>query len=50
MLMLAIVAAMLLAAGWKSLRAKTSPPDKKEMARHRLTSEQKCRDWTYPFE
>jgi hypothetical protein len=49
-MMLGIVAAMLLGACLRGWHGKRAPLDRKELARHRRASEEKCRDWMYPFE
>jgi hypothetical protein len=49
--MLAIAAAMLLAAFLRGRRQDRIPPlDRKDLEWYRRASEQKCRDWRYPFE
>jgi hypothetical protein len=48
--MLAIAAAMLIAACLRGWQGKMTPLDRKDMERHRRISDEKCRDWMYPFE
>jgi len=48
--MLSIAVAMLLAACLRGRPARITPLDRKELARHCRDSEEKCRDWMYPFE
>jgi hypothetical protein len=48
--MLAIAAAMLLAACLRGRQDRIPPLDKKDLARYRRASDEKCRDWLYPFE
>ena len=50
MLALTIALAMGLVAVLKHLHTKIPPLDHKDLVRHRLLAEQKCRDWMYPFE
>ncbi len=49
-MMLTIAGAMLLAVCWRSFDTRIPPLDRKELDRHRRLSEEKCRDWMYPFE
>jgi len=49
-MMLGIVAAMLLAAFLRGWPGRIPPLDRKDLARYRRASEEKCRDWMYPFE
>jgi hypothetical protein len=48
--MLAIAAARLLAACLRGRQGKIPPMDQKELRRYRRVSDEKCRDWMYPFE
>jgi hypothetical protein len=50
MLMLTIAGAMVLVAFWMERQTKIPPLDRKDLERHRRISEEKCRDWMYPFE
>jgi hypothetical protein len=49
-LILAIAFAMLMAAGLKGRHSKAAWIDRKEMLRHRRTSEAELREWTHWFE
>jgi len=50
MLVLTLAFAMVLVAILKQLKTRIPPLDRKDLVRHRLLAEQKCRDWMYPFE
>ena len=50
MLMLTIAVAMVLGVFLRELKCKIPPLDQKDLQRHRRLSDEKCRDWMYPFE
>jgi hypothetical protein len=48
--MLTIAAAMVLVAIWSQWQSKIPPLDQKDLERHRRVSDEKCKEWMYPFE
>lgn len=50
MLALTLAVALVLLAILKQFRTRIPPLDRKDLIRHRMLAEQKCRDWMYPFE
>jgi hypothetical protein len=49
-IVMAVVAAALLMACFRIRKDRSTPLDRKELARHSRAAEEACKEWLYPFE